>query len=86
MSDDVGAAPDHWDIRMGYGLHECLGREIGDELMVRIIARPLTLGDLAIETQLKKRWGWIVEEFAVRGPASLLERLRSLWRGTDDDT
>ncbi len=63
----VSFAPDAWDIRLGYGMHECIGKQIGDEIMVRTLAKILELKDLKIMGQLEKQWGWIVKSFEVSG-------------------
>jgi hypothetical protein len=66
-AEDPETAADAWDIRVGYGRHLCIGRDIGDELMARIIAKVLLLDKPVIETPLEKKWGWIVEKFSISG-------------------
>ncbi|MCZ6642561.1 MAG: hypothetical protein O7F71_13365, partial [Gammaproteobacteria bacterium] len=58
---------DSGDIRLGYGMHECIGRDIGDEIKARSLAVILKLGNLKITEPLEKQWGWIVRRFEVAG-------------------
>ena len=54
-----------WDIRMGSGAHKCVGQYIGDDLMVRIIAKILDmpLKSTSVSAPLSKQWGWIINNF-----------------------
>ncbi|MGI9330618.1 MAG: hypothetical protein ACR2QB_07840, partial [Gammaproteobacteria bacterium] len=56
-----GAKTGNWDIRMGYGKHDCIGRYLGDELMVRMLAKVLSIKKLKQVDDFEKQWGWIVK-------------------------
>ena len=56
-----------WDIRMGSGMHECIGKYVGDELMTRIVARVLEVEPVEFP-YLEKQWGWIVKRFVMQVP------------------
>ena len=66
-SADVDTAGDAWDLRLGFGRHVCLGKRIGDDLMVRIVAAVSELEGIEVAEPLQKRWGWIVSAFSVKG-------------------
>ena len=52
---------------MGYGKHDCIGRYLGDELMVRMLAKALSINKLKQVDDFEKQWGWIVKHLEVAG-------------------
>jgi len=68
---DPDSHDESWDIRMGFGRHRCVGRSISDRLMAGIIARIVSLDNIAVKAPLEKRWGWIVEQFVIEGTLAL---------------
>ena len=98
----VGAAledgePD--DIRLGWGMHQCIGLEIGDQLAAKTLKPLLECGPLSVVAPLRKQWGWIVEQLGVassgtrrQSQSEILRTARgaparphplSLWSATD---
>lgn len=59
--DPSGKDRDAHDCRMGIGMHDCIGRYLGDQLVTRILRKLLLVGDIA-HVNLQKEWGWIVTE------------------------
>ena len=49
------------DCRMGLGAHDCIGKYVGDQLVVRI-ARKVILAGSVENVELEKDWGWIVRK------------------------
>lgn len=53
------------DIRLGYGMHVCIGRDVGDEIKARALLKILAFDDLRVAQPLEKQWGWIVKRFSI---------------------
>jgi prostaglandin-endoperoxide synthase 2 len=68
ISDNIGNSniTDDWDIRMGSGMHACIGNYIGDDITTRMIAKILEINPVVITSPLNKRWGWVVKNFEIR--------------------
>ena len=62
---DPASPPDAPDIRLGYGMHECIGRELGDRLVAYALQPLLRLQRLQTVKPLQKQWGWIPQQFVV---------------------
>ena len=62
---DPAAPTDSPDIRLGHGMHECIGRELGDRLAACALQPLLRLGSLKVVKPLLKQWGWIPQQFVV---------------------
>jgi prostaglandin-endoperoxide synthase 2 len=52
-------------IRLGYGMHECIGRELGDWLTAAALQPLLALQSLQVVRPLVKQWGWIPLQYVV---------------------
>lgn len=55
------------DMRFSYGLHECVGKHLGEDLMRCTVAKVLTLNDLNRVDPIVKQWGWIVKKMDIVG-------------------
>jgi|GEM_PF-384427 len=71
------------DLRMGYGFHRCVGLELGDKLVARILLRIGTLNNISKTQKLEKQWSWIVRRFAISG-TSTSDSLATRWTRTRD--
>ena len=49
------------DCRMGIGAHDCIGKYVGDQLVLRMLRKVLLAGDIT-RVELKKEWGWLISE------------------------
>lgn len=55
------------DMRFSYGLHECVGKHLGEDIMRCAIAKVLTLNKLKRAKPIVKKWGWIVQQLDIAG-------------------
>ena len=53
------------DIRLGYGMHECIGRWLGDQLTAAALQPLLKLKSLQTVRPLTKKWSWIPQQYVV---------------------
>ena len=49
------------DCRMGLGAHDCIGKYVGDQLVLRMLQKLLLAGGIT-KVELKKDWGWMISK------------------------